>query len=211
MVRLHRHSPIALAHIVLRTTSDDYAPMIQFHLDMLNAEIVHTTPVLTFVRYDEEHHRFAIIQTPDTLPKPNDKAYAGLDHIAFIFPTLTVLAQQYVYLQSLSRPLFPIWTINHGPTTSMYYRNPDGNKVELQVENFDSAKDADAFMKSALYDQNPMGTDFDGDQWAKDILDKALPNGVEGLSPEEIKEKKTRKEIGVRQLPPPQFLSTIGS
>ena len=198
-------SPEALAHVVLRTTPETYQSMIQFYQNLLGAHIVHTTPVLTFLRYDYEHHRIAIIQTPDTVPKPKGSSYAGLDHVAFTFPTLTALAQQYVYLKTLAKPLRPLWTVNHGPTTSMYYRDPDGNKIELQVDNFDVPDDADVFMKGPLYAQNPMGTDFDADKWADDILRKAGSNGEEGLSPEEVKERKMRKEIGERASLPEGF------
>jgi catechol 2,3-dioxygenase-like lactoylglutathione lyase family enzyme len=179
--------------------------MIEFYRDLLNAKIVHTTPVLTFLRYDHEHHRIAIIQTPDITAKPKDSNYAGLDHIAFTYPTLTALAQQYVYLKSMQRPLRPIWTVNHGPTTSMYYRDPDGNKAELQVDNFDVPEDADAFMRGPFYDKNPMGSDFDADTWADEILSKALPDGTEGLSKEEVKQRKTRIEIGERATLPDIF------
>ncbi|ORX96466.1 Glyoxalase/Bleomycin resistance protein/Dihydroxybiphenyl dioxygenase [Clohesyomyces aquaticus] len=131
-----RQSPTALAHAVLRTTSANYAAMIQFWIDLLNADIVHATPVLTFLRYDEEHHRIAIVQTPDTVDKPKEPQYSGLDHLAFTYPTLTALAQQYAHLKSLPQPILPIWSVNHGPTTSLYYRDPDGNKIEMQVDKF---------------------------------------------------------------------------
>lgn len=72
----------------------------------------------------------------------------------------------------------------------MYYRDPDRNRIELQVENFDD---------------NPIGTDYDADEWAKEILGKALPTGEEGLTSDEIKEKKM-KEIGERVVPPKNFL-----
>lgn len=203
--RIVRHSPAALAHVVFRTTPHTYEEMIQFYLNLLNASIVHTTPVLTFLRYDEEHHRIAIIQTPETQPKPKDIGHAGLDHIAFTYPTLTALAQQYTYLKSLPTPLKPLWAVNHGPTTSLYYRDPDGNKIELQVDNFDIPEEADLFMKGPLYDQNPMGTDFDVEQWTEEILAKARPDGSEGLSKAEISAKKTRVEIGERHDLPAGF------
>lgn len=203
--RVVRHSPAQLAHVVLRTTPSTYKAMIQFYLDLLSASIVHTTPVLTFLRYDEEHHRIAIIQTPETQPKPKDVGHAGLDHIAFTYPTLTALAQQYTFLKTLSNPLKPLWAVNHGPTSSLYYRDPDGNKVELQVDNFDIPEDADAFMKGQLYDQNPMGTDIDVEQWAEEILSKAHADGSEGLSKAEINAKKTRVEIGERHDLPAGF------
>lgn len=196
---LIHHSPQMLAHVVLRTTPQNYQAMIQFYVHLLSATIVHTTPVLTFLRYDEEHHRIAIIQTPETTAKPKGSNFAGLDHIAFTYSTLTQLAQQYVYLKSNpENPLHPVWGVNHGPTTSFYYRDPDGNKAELQVDNFNTPEDADDFMRGPLYEANPMGTDIDGDAWAADILSKATADGKEGLSAVEVNEIKKRKEIGER-------------
>jgi hypothetical protein len=41
--------------------------------------------------------------------------------------------------------IVPVRTINHGPTVSMYYKDPDGNQVELQVDAFDKAGAASYF------------------------------------------------------------------
>src|ERR1700744_1887874 len=105
------HSPKQLAHVVLRTPPENFQPMIQFYRDVLDATIVHQDAVLAFLRYDEEHHRIAIINTPDTVPKPNQEVarHAGLDHIAFTYPTLTQPAQQYIYLKSTPSPIHPLW------------------------------------------------------------------------------------------------------
>jgi hypothetical protein len=66
-----------------------------------------------------------------------------------------------------------VWTTNHGPTTSLYYRDPDGNKIELQVDNFDTPDDANLFMSGSDYVANPIGSDFAADDWAAYILSKA--------------------------------------
>ena len=54
-----------------------------------------------------------------------------------------------------------MWCVNHGPTTSMYYRDPDGNLLETQTDNFDTPEEANDFMASESFMQNPVGTDFD--------------------------------------------------
>jgi len=195
---LIHHSPKTFAHVVLRTNPECYKDMIEFYVNLLGATIVHEDPILAFLRYDEEHHRVALICTPGLQLLPKDANFVGLDHVAFTFPTLTTLAQQYVYLKSLDKPILPVWSTNHGPTTSLYFRDPNGNKVEFQVDNFDDPADADAFMSGPNYDANPIGTDFEPEAWSADILSKAGPNGEEGLSPEEVKARKTRPEIGKR-------------
>ena len=55
----------------------------------------------------------------------------------------------------------PIWCVNHGPTTSIYYKDPDGNVLETQVDNFDTAEEANGFMATEESARNPIGTDFD--------------------------------------------------
>ena len=38
--------------------------------------------------------------------------------------------------------------VNHHFTSSLYYRDPDGNEVEISCDNLPSKQDAAAFMKS---------------------------------------------------------------
>lgn len=58
----------------------------------------------------------------------------------------------YVLSSPLSPPSHPPLLTNlfqnHGPTTSLYYRDPDGNQIETQVDNFETAEEATAFMNS---------------------------------------------------------------
>lgn len=84
----------------------------------------------------------------------------------------------------------------------MYYRDPNGTRVELQVDNFDTADEADAFMRSAAFAKNPIGTDFEPEEWATLILSKVGPDGEEGLGKDEIKKLKMRNEGGERTVPP---------
>jgi hypothetical protein len=48
-------------------------------------------------------------------------------------------------------------------TLSAYYRDPDGNQVELQVDAMTNTE-ADAFMTSPIFAANPIGIDVDFDE-----------------------------------------------
>ena len=61
----------------------------------------------------------------------------------------------------------PVRTINHGPTVSMYYKDPDGNQVELQVDVFDKAGAASYFNTEAFI-SNPIGVLYKADQMLAD-------------------------------------------
>jgi len=49
----------------------------------------------------------------------------------------------------------------------MYYADPDGNQVELQVDNFDTIEEGVAFMESESFARNPVGVPFDPEAWIK--------------------------------------------
>lgn len=177
-------SPTSLAHIVLRTAK--FEELIDFWTMFLGATITHKGDSLAFLRYDEEHHRIAIIAVPGTLPREGNTA--GLHHVAFSFDTLADLLQSYKQRKALG--VLPKWSVNHGPTTSIYYEDPDGNLIETQVDNFDTSEAANAFMSGPLFAENPVGTDFD-----PEVLLKAMRGGVAES------ELKKRVEIGPRSMP----------
>jgi catechol-2,3-dioxygenase len=176
-------SPSALAHVVLRTSN--FKPMVDYYKKFLGAEASYENGMLSFLRYDEEHHRIAIVGLPGTPNKIKDSA--GMDHVAFAFNTLDDLALAYRQRKELG--IVPSMCLNHGPTTSMYYTDPDGNRIETQVDNFDTPEAANEFMASEAFATNPIGTDFD----PEDLI-KRLESGESHAS------IKNRTESGPRGL-----------
>ena len=148
-------APTKLAHVVRRTARFD--EMVRWYQTVFGAEIVHSDGMLAFLTYDDEHHRFAIACIPD-LPDPPPMA-AGTDHVAFTHADLGDLL--YTYARLKREGIEPYWCINHGPTTSMYYKDPDGNKVELQVDNFPTADECNRWMRSGEFAANPIGVVID--------------------------------------------------
>ena len=55
-------SPTKLAHVVLRT--NNLEKMLDFYCTFLGGHVVHHADSLSFMTYDDEHHRIAFIQTP---------------------------------------------------------------------------------------------------------------------------------------------------
>lgn len=151
----NRIRPARLAHIVLRTAQHD--KLVAWYKTVLNAETTFATDRLSFLTYDDEHHRIAIAAMP--LLGRRNKSRAGVDHVAFTYASLGDLLATFERLGG--QGIDPIWCINHGPTTSMYYEDPDGNIVELQVENFESIAAMEAWAATADFETNPIGVDFD--------------------------------------------------
>jgi catechol 2,3-dioxygenase-like lactoylglutathione lyase family enzyme len=159
----HPVPPSKLAHVVLRTSR--YEQSRAWYATVLSAAPAYENEQLCFMTYDDEHHRVGIINVPqlaDSTP-----AHAGMEHFAFTFDELGHLLATYRRLKRAG--IEPFWTINHGPTISMYYRDPDGNKVELQYDVFRTPEDVNAFFASRKYDENFMGIIFDPEQMVRDF------------------------------------------
>jgi catechol-2,3-dioxygenase len=152
-----RIAPTQLAHVVRRTSR--FEAMLNWYQTVLGAHVVHSDGMLAFLTYDAEHHRIAIAQIPGLEDQP--QMAAGTDHVAFTHADLGDLL--YTYARLKSEGIEPYWCINHGPTTSMYYKDPDGNRVEFQVDNFPSADEANRWMHSGAFAANPIGVVFDPD------------------------------------------------
>ena len=95
--------------------------------------------------------------------------------MAFTFKSLDELLDTYTRLKASG--IRPYWCINHGPTTSMYYRDPDNNQVE-PIDNFDDVRDGKAYMRSPAFAKNPIGVPFE--------LDSLVPRLKAGASAKEL-------------------------
>jgi len=150
-------APHKLAHVVFRVRR--YDDCIAWYERVLNARVVFRNAMLAFLSYDEEHHRVALVHLPpgdDQIP-----GAPGLEHVAFTYASLGDLLDNYLRLRDIG--IDPYWTINHGPTISMYYRDPDGNQIELQYDCYPDPDDLLAYFSGGEVRENPIGIDVDPD------------------------------------------------
>ena len=155
-------SPAKFAHFVLRTGQFD--EMVKWYETVLAARIVFRDERLCFLSYDDEHHRLALIHIPGLAAR--DPESAGTDHVAYSYRDLGELLATYRRLKE--HGILPHWPINHGVTTSMYYRDPDNNRVELQIDNFATAAELQGYFQSPAFAANPVGVTYDPEQLARD-------------------------------------------
>ena len=141
----HPIRPAKLSHAVLRTSR--LKQMIEWYKTVLNAEVMFENDFIAFMTYDDEHHRIAFIAFPGVVEKP--KGSAGLDHLAFFYPTLSDWITTYERLKADG--ITPRVSIHHGLTMSLYYRDPDDNGVELSIDNVEKSKWHD-WMRNSLKD-----------------------------------------------------------
>jgi catechol-2,3-dioxygenase len=119
---------------------------------------------LCFIRLHMEHpytQVLAIFEIPGTRDAPGSDP--GLHHMQFRNASMDDLFTRYERLKGLG--IRPHRTANHGPGTSFYYRDPDGNNVELSANNFATLAEYQAYFKTEAYRRNPSGIEIDADEY----------------------------------------------
>lgn len=156
------------AHVVLQTSRFD--EMRDWYCTILDAHVVYEGHGLCFITFDEEHHRVALLGAPVELA-PRNPGAAGMHHTAYTFDTLQDLLDRYDRLKA--EGIEPKVPIQHGVTTSLYYQDPDGNFVELQIDNFATPEEATEYMHGPEYGNNPVGVSF-----VPELMREALAMGT---------------------------------
>ncbi|MFI1379631.1 VOC family protein [Embleya sp. NPDC020886] len=152
-----------LAHVVLQTNRKD--EMCAWYCRVLGAHVVHRTDQVTFLTFDEEHHRLALIGAPIELTERTPLT-VGMQHAAYTFGSLTDLLDRYVELREAG--IRPHVCVAHGPTTSLYYRDPDGNLVELQIDVFATTAQVNEYLAGPEFTADPIGPAFDPERLLTD-------------------------------------------
>ena len=88
----------------------------------------------------------------------------GLHHMQLRNASLAVLRERYRRLRDLG--VLPDRAMDHGPSTSLYYRDPDHNSVEIAASNFATIEEFQACLASDAFRRNPAGKLID----AKSLL-----------------------------------------
>lgn len=154
-------TPVLFAHFVLR--SSNVQPMIDWYSAVLNMHVVQRTDYICFLTYDDEHHRLGIVNLAGL--KAPDAKTSGLAHVAYTFGDIGALLSTYRRVKALG--IEPARCIHHGPTVSIYYRDPDGNGVELQVDRYATKEATAAYFQTEAFRKNPIGVAFDPEALVK--------------------------------------------
>lgn len=132
-----------IAHYGLRTKN--LPEMIDWYKRFLGAEVqFEITGFGAFMTFDDDHHRIVIFTEDDIVDKT--ATTAGVDHIGIGLPDFGSLIEHYERLKK--KDINPSIPVNHGFTTSLYYDDPDGNQIELTVDNFETKEQCGEWMRS---------------------------------------------------------------
>ncbi len=162
-------------HLNLKTTRLD--EMIEFYGALVGAEVLFRDEVGAWLSNDEANHRIALLAFPNFTDDPEKETHTGIHHSAFEYEGFEQLVASYLRLKDAG--IEPSFCLDHGMTFSYYYTDPDGNHVELQIDNFgDWAKSSEWMRSSEEFKANPIGQFVDPERVAADHADGV---GFEGI------------------------------
>jgi catechol-2,3-dioxygenase len=166
-----KHWPTApevrLSHVIYQTFAFD--DMIQWYTNVLAATVVFRDSRLALLTFDDEHHRIGFANLNHESFKarlqgeevPHGLARSGVNHVGYSWPDLGTLLGVYKHLRDTG--IKPARCIRHGITLSFYYRDPDENMLEFQIDLLDPAS-ATRFMGGPAFKAHPGGMSFDPEE-----------------------------------------------
>jgi catechol 2,3-dioxygenase len=123
-----------------------------------------------YVTNDGAHHRSGFF-TPPVLNDPPTRPAPGVGHVAYEYQTIDDLLESWQRLKDIG--IEALVMTCHGTHYAFYYKDPDGNIVELDADAFGDWEKSRAYIGLDVYAQNPMGPAVDPAQ-----LIEARKNGT---------------------------------
>ena len=116
-----------VGHVVLRVT--DVAQAEAFYRDALGMETVRRSDGAAFMSFGTQHHDIGLFSVRGEATRGN----VGLGHVALVvdggMPELEILHHRLV-----DNNVEVVSLTDHGMTKSVYFNDPDGNRLEIYVD-----------------------------------------------------------------------------
>lgn len=84
-----------------------------------------------FLRFNDYHHDIAIFKVGPDADPPKDNQ-VGLVHVALVVESLEAVKAWYERFKALGVPI--VGTTDHAVTNSLYFKDPEGNVLEIYCE-----------------------------------------------------------------------------
>jgi catechol 2,3-dioxygenase len=125
------YRPSYLGHVNLYVRNAERSK--QFYEDVLGLHVYHYRPGwAAFMSADKEmSHEVALMQVGDDAPL-QQKGQVGLNHLAWMMASLDDLKAAYWRLKEKGVKIDRI--VDHGLSLGIYFRDPDGNGLEVSYE-----------------------------------------------------------------------------
>ncbi len=147
-----------LHHVTIKTSRLD--DMIAWYALLVGAQVQFKDQTAAWMTNDGANHRIAFLAVPGLGDDAQKMRHNGMHHCAFEYDSFADLMSSFDRLRN--EGVEPAFCLDHGLTISLYYKDPEGNFVELQSDNFSDWSVSSAWMRnSSDFAANPIGTFFD--------------------------------------------------
>lgn len=147
-----------LHHVTLKTSR--LPEMVAWYATVLGAEVQFQNADNAWMTNDAANHRVAFLSAPGLSDDPQKTHHNGMHHSAYEYASFADQMASYARLKR--EGIEPAFCLEHGMTVSLYYRDPEGNFVELQSDNFGDWTASSAWMRTHPdFAANPIGVFFD--------------------------------------------------
>ena len=119
-----------VGHVVIKMRDLDAAK--RFYRDILGMKITDEREGFgVFFRFQDYHHDIAVFKVTEDAVAPQ-KNQVGLAHIALVADSFDTVKGMYQRLKAHDVPI--VRTVDHGITKSVYFKDPEGNELEIYCE-----------------------------------------------------------------------------
>ncbi len=147
-----------LHHVTTKTSRLD--EMIAWYALVVGARVQFRDQGAAWMTNDGANHRIAFLGVPGLSDDAQKVRHNGMHHCAFEYASFADLMSSFDRLRKAG--VEPAFCLDHGVTISLYYKDPEGNFVELQSDNFSDWKLSTEFMRTSPdFADDPIGTFFD--------------------------------------------------
>jgi catechol 2,3-dioxygenase-like lactoylglutathione lyase family enzyme len=156
----HDLPELRISEVVLQTAR--WQAMKDWYSAFLGVDPYVETETMCFRRVSKAYNQlFVLFHFPELQDRP--ASVTGLNHVQFKCQTLAEALDRYERLKAVG--IVPVRAANHGPGTSFYYRDPDGNTMEISGPNFATEAEYRAYVQSDAFRRNPRGMEIDPDEF----------------------------------------------
>jgi catechol 2,3-dioxygenase len=125
--------PERIAHLVLKVR--DLETSKKFYTEILGMQVMKHVPEIkaVFLSFNgRDHHEIALFEIGQNAEAPRGNQ-TGMLHVAFRLRNEEDLMAAYKELKEKEVPVS--FTVNHGVSKSVYFRDPDNNELEVYTDN----------------------------------------------------------------------------
>jgi len=139
-------TPVGFGHHVLYA-GEKYDEMVNWYATFFQGEVMTADAPSAELLARDDIDTIMIVRRPD-LDQEGREFRTGIFHVAWSYASLAELMTVYEHAKSWG--ILPLFTLNTGILLQIYYADPEGNRIELEVDAHDTSEETQQVQRSGL-------------------------------------------------------------